>query len=170
MATMSLSYGSNSSITMDLSGLASSSTFISGRESNQIDNTTNKFVDALVRGTVYVGTTPTVNTSINIYVWGWDQSIASPTLDALDGTDSAEGLTNTGVLYSTLKLAAVINVLATTSNQGYPVAPFSVAQQFGGVMPKFWGLYVAHNTGSSLYANSANTNAFNYHGIKYDVA
>lgn len=170
MASMILTYGSNSSISMDLSGLASSSTFISGRESSEIDNTTSRYIDALVCGAVYVGTTPTANTSINVYVWGWDRSIASPTLDALDGTDSAEGLTNTGVLYSAFKLAAVINVLANTSNVGYPVAPFSVAQQFGGVMPKFWGLFVSHNTGVSLYSNSANTNAFNYTGISYQVS
>lgn len=170
MATMSIVYSSNTTITMDLAGLASSTTFVAGRESNQIDNTTNRYVDAIVKGTVYVGTTPTANTSINVYVWGWDQSIASPTLDVLDGTSSAETLTNTGILYSAMKLAAVVNVFATTSNVGYPVAPFSVAQQFGGVMPKFWGLYVAHDTVAALFNDASNTNSFSFSGIKYEVA
>jgi len=167
MATVTPSYSANTTITMDLSSLASSATWVAGRESNEIDNTTNKYVDALVQGKVTVGTTPTANTSINIYVWGADTSLATTAIDVLDGTDSAETLTNTGVLYSALKLGAVISVLVNTSNVTYNVAPFSVAQLFGGVMPKFWGLFVAHNTGVNL--NASNANLFSFNGIKFDV-
>jgi hypothetical protein len=152
---------------MDLSSLATSATFVAGRESTEIDNTTNKYVDALVQGKVKVGTTPTANTSISIYVWGADTSLATTAIDTLDGADSAETLTNTGVLFSALKLGAVISVIATTSDVTYNVAPFSVAQLFGGVMPKFWGLFVSHNTGVNL--NAANDDLFSFNGIKYDV-
>ena len=167
MATATVNYSSNTTITMDLSSLASSATWVAGRESSEIDNTTNKYIDALVQGKVKVGTTPTANTSINIYVWGADTSLATTAIDVLDGTDSAETLTNTGVLYSALKLGAVINVLVNTSDVTYNVAPFSVAQLFGGVMPKYWGLYVAHNTGVNL--NASNANLFSFNGIKLDV-
>jgi hypothetical protein len=34
-------------------------------------------------------------------------------------------------------------------------------------MPKFWGLYVAHNTGANLNASGS---SFEFVGIKYDVA
>lgn len=169
MATVTPSYSANTTITMDLDGLGTSSTWIAGRESNEIDNTTNKYVDALVQGKVKVGTTPTANTAINIYVWGADTSLATTPIDTLDGTDSAETLTNTGVLNSALKLGATINVLVNTSDIVYNVAPFSVAQLFGGIMPKFWGLFVAHNTGVNLHATD-NTNFFSFNGIKYDVA
>ena len=64
MATATVSYSSNTAITMDLANLASSSTFLAGRESTQIDNTTNKYMDALVSGQISVGTTPTANTQI----------------------------------------------------------------------------------------------------------
>jgi hypothetical protein len=37
-------------------------------------------------------------------------------------------------------------------------------------MPKFWGLFVAHNTGVNLRNNGVNTNSFSYAGIKYDAA
>ena len=167
MATATINYSANTTITMDLSSLASSSTWVAGRESSEIDNTTNKYVDALVQGKVKVGTTPTANTSINVYVWGADTSLATTAIDVLDGTDSAETLTNTGVLYSALKLGAVINVLVNTSDVTYNIAPFSVAQLFGGVMPKFWGLFVAHNTGVNL--NASNANLFSFNGIKFDV-
>lgn len=169
MATTTISYSSNTTITCSVASTATSSTFVAGRESNEIDNTTNKYMDAIVQGKVTVGTTPTANTQICIYVWGADTSLATTALDVLDGTDSTETLTNTGILYSALKLGAVISVTATTSDIGMPFSPFSVASRFGGVMPKFWGLYVAHNTGSNLNATAGN-HSFSFNGIKYDVA
>ena len=170
MATTTINYSSNTTITIGLATtpLASSATFVAGRESNEIDNTTNKYVDALVSGKVTVGTTPTANTTIAIYVWGAETSLATTALDVLDGTDSDETLTNTGVL-NALKFAASISVPANTSNVTYPVLPFSVASLFGGNMPKYWGLYVAHNTGVALNSTAGN-HAFEYVGIKYDVA
>ena len=169
MATVTPSYSSNTAITMDLAALASSTTFVAGRESSQIDNTTNKYMDAMVSGTISVGTTPTANTQINVYVWGADTSLATTALDVLDGTDSAETITNTGVLNS-LRFGASIGVIATTSDIAYPILPFSVASRFGGVMPKFWGLFVAHSCVSALRNTAVNTNSMEFVGIKYDVA
>lgn len=169
MATSTVNYSANTAITMDLSALGSSATFVAGRESSQVDNTTNKFVDVLVSGSVSVGTTPTANTSILIYVYGAETSLATTAIDVLDGTDSAETLTNTGIL-NALRLGAAINVPATTTDVQYFVLPFSVAALFGGVVPKFWGLFVAHNTGVNLRSNAINTNSFEYVGIKYDIA
>lgn len=169
MATATINYSSNTTITCSVASTASNSTFVQGRESTQIDNTTDKHMDALVRGTVTVGTTPTANTQIGIYVWGADTSLATTAIDTLDGTDSAVSLTNTGVLFSALKLGAVITITTATSDVDYAFAPFSVAALFGGVMPKFWGLYVAHNTGAALNATGGN-HSFAFVGVKYDVA
>ena len=169
MATSTINYSANTAITMDLANLGTSATFVAGRESSQIDNTSNKFVDALVSGTVSVGTTPTANTVIGIYVYGADTSLATTAIDVLDGTDSAETLTNVGIL-AALKIGATIAVPANTSDVQYFVLPFSVAALFGGVMPKFWGLFVSHNTAVNLRNNVVNTNSFEYVGIKYDIA
>jgi hypothetical protein len=169
MATSTVNYSSNTAITIDLANLGSSATFVAGRESSQVDNTSNKYIDALVSGFVSVGTTPTANTTIAVYVYGADTSLATTALDTLDGTDSAETLTNTGIL-NALRLGASIVVPATTSDVQYIVLPFSVASLFGGVMPKFWGLFVSHNTGVALRNNAVNTNSFEYVGIKYDIA
>lgn len=170
MATLTINYSSNTAITMDLANLGSSATFVAGRESSQIDNTTNKFVDAIVSGQVSVGSTaPTINTQINVYVWGADTSLATTPLDVLDGTDSAETLANVGIR-DALRLGASINVPVNTTDFAYIVLPFSVASLFGGVLPKFWGLFVAHNTGQNLRNNAVNTNSFEYVGVKYDVA
>lgn len=168
MATVDLIYSSNTTIDMDLSSLATSSTFLAGRESDEIDNTTNEYVDAIVHGKVTVGTSPTADTRIAVYVWGAKESLATTALDVLDGTDSAETLTNEGVLRSALKLAAIIYVPVTTSNVTYDMAPFSIAELFGNNMPKFWGLFVSHNTGVNL--NATNNDLFAYYGIKYNNA
>jgi hypothetical protein len=169
MATSTVNYSSNTAITIDLANLASQATFLDGRESNQIDNTTNKYIDCLVSGFVSVGTTPTANKTIAIYVWGADTSLATTPIDTLDGTDSTESLANAGIL-GALRLGAAISVPAATSNVAYPVLPFSVAARFGGIMPKFWGLFVAHDTAVNLRNTSVNTNNFEFVGIKYDIA
>ncbi len=169
MATVTPIYSSNTAITMDLANLGSSSTFVAGRESNEIDNTSNKYMDAIVKGSISVGTTPTANTAIIVYIWGANVSLATTAIDVLDGVDSAETLTNTGIL-AAFKPLAVINVLATTSDIAYPIQPKSVAARLGMIMPKFWGLYVAHNTGVNLRNNAVNTNSLEFVGIKYDVS
>ena len=170
MATTNIAYSSNTTITMDLSALASSSTFVAGRESTQVDNTSNLYVDAIVSGRFIVGTTPTLPCQLNVYVWGSDISLATTAIDVLDGTDSAETFTNTTVLNSALRLGSASQILVNTSNVTYDIAPFSVAALFGGILPKFWGLYVSHNMTAALKTDAGNTNSFRFNGITYTTA
>jgi hypothetical protein len=168
MATITPSYATPATITMDLNSLASSSDFTAGRESTAVDNTTNKYMDALVSGSVTVGTTPTINTIIGIYVYA--QHDDSPTYqDVFDGTDSAETVTSSGVLNGVVALLGSLSVSATTTDRVYYLKPTSVATLFGGVLPKRWGIFVAHNTGVAL-KSTTNTDTFKYTGIKFDVA
>jgi len=168
MATATINYSANTAIVMNLSALAASATFIAGRESTQIDNTTNKYMDALVQGSFTVGTTPAITGGLAVYVWGADTSLATTALGTLDGTDSDESLTTTQL--GMLRFASFTPVLVNTSDTQYWIAPFTVAPLFGGVMPKFWGLYVAHSMTAALRTNAANTDSFSFNGIKYDVA
>lgn len=170
MTTVNTAYSANTAITMDLTTLGASATFIAGRESSEIDNTTNKYVDALVRGRFVVGTTPTLPCQLNVYVWGSDISLVTTAIDVLDGVDSAETLTNTTTLANALRLGASCPVLVATSDLTYYVSPFSIAQLFGGIMPKFWGLYVAHNMTAALKTDAGNTNSFSFNGITYTNA
>ena len=168
MATTTISYSSATTITISPASTASSSTWVAGRESTEVDNTTNKYDDALVQGKITVGTTPTAATLILVYVWGSDTSAGTTNIDVIDGTDSAETLTSAGVRDGFMRLGAAINVDATTSDRVYPVGPFSVADLFG-QLPKYWGLFVTHNTGANLNATGGN-HAFTYTGIKFDTA
>lgn len=162
---MALTYSSNNTITINLSALASSSSFLSGRESDQIDNTGDKFVDAIVGGSFIVGTTPAITGGLKVFVWGADTSLATTALDVLDGAESAETFTSTS-LGATVTPALFVPVLVNTSDTKYIVREFSVAAALGlPVLPKFWGLFVAHNMTSALKTDAGNTDAFSFYGI-----
>lgn len=168
MATvLTTTYSSNTAITFDISSLGTSSTFLAGRESTQIDNTTTQYIDALVNVdgiTGHASTAPTVGQMIQLYVWGADTSLATTAIDVLDGTDSAETLAHASVLQS-LRFAAAPAVTVATAGLVYYVQPFSVASLFGGIMPKFWGLFLAHNHTGALAA--AQSGLFSFNGITY---
>ena len=168
MATIvTQTYSANTAITFDISSLATNSTFVQGRESTQIDNTSTMYVDALVnvKGiTGHASTAPTIGQYIGLWVWGADTSLATTAIDTLDGTDSAETLSHVAVLNS-LRLAAAPAVTVATAALVYYIMPFSVAQLFGGIMPKFWGLYLAHNHTGALAA--AQSGLFSFNGITY---
>ncbi len=167
MASIKIAYAASATITITLASIATSATFVAGAESTIVDNTTSLYTDALVGGKVTVGTTPTINTQIQISVFTPIDS--TPTYpDVMDGTDSVETLTSVGVGQGFLKLAAVLNCDSTTSDRAYPFS-FSVAQLFGGVMPSRWGLYVAHNTGVNLNATGGN-HVIKFEGVNYTVA
>jgi hypothetical protein len=168
MATVNIAYAASATLTNAIQSLASSSTFVAGYESDVFDNTSTKYVDVLLAGVVTVGTTPTINTNILIYVAAVrDDAPAWP--DVLDGTTSAETITSAGVGAGFLKLAAVLTVDATTSDRAYNFGPVSVAQLFGGVMPNKFVLFTAHNTGVNLNATAGN-HVFKTTGITYTVA
>lgn len=175
MATASTNYSSvsdSTAITITLAGLATSSGLTAGRESTVVDNTTNKYLDALVSGQITTGTTPTVNTTIAVYVYtplkvaGSTFTYPIATATALTAVDAAATFEN-GQLGGAVRFACAATVNAT-SDRAYNFS-FSVAQLFGGVMPLKWGLWVAHSTVVNLNATAGN-HYFHYVGIKADIA
>ena len=168
MATSTINYGTTTAITLSPASLASSATFVAGRESTEIDNTTNKFIDALVQGFVTTGTTPAVDKQIRLYVWGSHAAPSTTALDVIDGVDSAETFTSAEIQNSILVRVKTIIVNAT-SDQKYHIKPFSIAALFDGEIPKYWGLFVAHDTVAALNSTAGN-HEFKYTGIKFDSA
>lgn len=170
MPTTTINYSANTDITFDLSSLATNSSFVAGRESTQIDNTTDKFIDALVNVKGIVGhasTAPVIGQQIAVYVWGADTSLGTTAIDTLVGSDAARTLSHVSILNS-LRFAGAAGVTVATAGLTYFIQPFSVAALFGGNMPKFWGLFVAHNHAGALGAS--NNAKFSYNGIKFDSA
>lgn len=160
MSDVKVKYPNASSVdlTITLAGLATnaSGVFLAGRESTAVDNTTNLDVDHLLSGIIQVSSTaPTVSRSINIYAYA-PISVASgtPTYpDVLDGTNSDETMTSANVMNSALRFVASITIDATAS-RSYTFAPVSIASIFGGVLPKFWGVFVAHDTAQNLQSGT----------------
>lgn len=164
MSDIKTKYPATSSVTLalTLAGLVSDSTLLSGRASAAVDNTANQDLDHLVSGIITTGTSPTANTSIEIWAWASYKTAAGvPTYpDGITGADAGKTMTASGVKFGALRLVATITVDAT-SNRSYAFAPVSIASLFGG-MPKFWGLFVVHNNSAALNATAGN------HDIQYE--
>ena len=168
MATCSISYSSNTAIALDPSSISQSSTFITGVESDQVDNTSNLYEDALVdvKGITAGASANTVGQELRVYVWGSDVSLATTAIDVFDGTASAE--TTTATVLQSLRLAAAVQAVVTTGSLVYYLQPFAIAPLFGGVMPKFWGLYLSTSFTGGIAAGMSGK--FQYTGIKRTIA
>lgn len=154
MADIKTAWGSSSNLTITLASLASSSTHLAGRESTEVDNSSNKYLDFKLSGKITVGTSPGANTEIRVYVVGLMDDSTYP--DVFDGTDSAETVTSAGVRDGFCKLAAGIFVDATTSDRVYYFDAGSIRALFNGVLPKKFVVFVAQNTGANLNATGGN--------------
>src|SRR5262245_11527117 len=134
-------FGSATSLTLSLGGLTSS-TAGAGQQSTIVDNTTNRYVDVIVYLKATLGTTPTANRSVQIYLIR-DDGVTTLRDDAAGASDAA----------LTVKNAKLIGVLRNTSATTGEVVQGSFLISRPG--PK-WGIAVVHDTGASL--NSANSN------------
>lgn len=136
--------------------------------STLVDNTTDKYVDALVGGLLEVGaTTPAAGDTLDIYTYAnYDTATSTALTGGIDallpGTD-AEETEGTDFQKENLILLAVVSAEA---NVGYHWGPVSVAAAYGGVLPPKWGL-VLHNNGSATMAAGS---VAEYIGIKYTSA
>ena len=167
MAVVTTTYSASTTITCSVASLVSSTTFVAGQESAVVSNVSDKYVDALLSGRITVGTTPTTNTNILVYVFSALDDVPNYP-DVMDGTDSAETITSAGVGTGYLKLAATLTVDSATSNRVYEFSQVAIAPLFGGVLPARWSVFVTHNTGVALNSTAGN-HFFKYTGIKYDI-
>jgi len=158
-ADIKTKYPASSSVAITATGLASlasDTNLLAGYELAAVDNTTNLDLDHLVSGKIRVGTTPTVSRTIEVWAYASITTASgTPTYpDQLDGTASTETLTSANVKASMLQPVAIITVDATT-DRDYYFRPVSIASLFG-AMPKFWGLFIVHNTAVNLNSTGGN--------------
>lgn len=152
-------------LTMDISGLATSSTLLAGLESAEVN--AGDVFDYIVNVDPIKGhnsTAPTIGQRIELYLWGADTSLATTAIDVLDGTSSAETLSHDAVRKS-MHLVAAPAVTVATAALTYPVMPFTIARYFGGVVPDYWGLFLAHNHTGALSDDAANEALFSYQTV-----
>lgn len=158
-----ITYGTRTAITITLASLASDANLLTGRESNEVNNSVSLFDDIVVDGKITTGTTPTDAKEIRVYVAAsWDGTTWP---DVFDGTDSAETITSSQIRDSGIKLAMIIPT-NNTSDRTYPIDGFSVAQLYGGRVPKKFVVFVTHGTAVPLHATGSN-HQLAYTGISY---
>lgn len=152
-ANIKLAFGASAALTCTLASLATSSTLLVGRESTNINNTSNLYVDYRITAKITTGTTPTVDTEIRIYAYAAMND--TPTYpDTITGTDSGVTITNAYIREAGLRLLGSTGVSAT-SNIGYPIACISIAEAYGHCFTR-GGLWITHNTGVNLHATGGN--------------
>lgn len=150
---MSLAYGASASIACTLASLGSSATWVAGRSSAEVDNTTTLGMDRVVSAKITVGTSPTTGTQIEMWLIPKLDDGNYP--DVFDGTDKAVTVTSRGVLTSYGILLGLISLDAGTSNVAYFLKS-TVSAKHGIAPPKKFQLFFTHNTGVNLNATGGN--------------
>lgn len=157
MANIKTEFGTSTALTITLASLAASTT--AGRESTAVDNTSNKFVDALVTVICQMATgTPASEQAIYVYAYGSEDGTNYN--DNATGSDAALTFRNP----SNMPLIGRIEVPAAVTGGATFKGVFSVAAAFGGVLPRKWGIVVKNSTNLSLAASG---NSASYTGIYY---
>jgi hypothetical protein len=146
MATSKLQYGASTNITCTLASLASGSS----RSCAFVDNTVNRYLDALVTLNVQlVAGTPTGNQVVRVWFYG---SVDESTyLDNSVGTDAALTLRTRSNLRGPW-IISTPDAGGLTYNMIIP----SVSVFFGGNLPPRWGFVVENSTGLAFNATEGN--------------
>lgn len=153
MASTKLTFAASAAITITLASLATSSTLVAGRSSAETDNSSNLHLDKLTSGKITVGTTPTANTVIEI--WLIPKREDGSYHDTFDGTDKAVTVTSRSHLLGYGTLLAILAVPAATSNVGYEFSK-SAAAALGTNCPIKFQIFVVHNTAVNLNSTGGN--------------
>ncbi len=148
MADVKQEFGTSTAITITANSLANGS----ARESTAIDNTTNKYLDALVRVSVSVGTVANPK-EVRVYVAGSEDGTIWE--DPVTGADAAITLEDPPV-------TRIGRIIPTPTSSKVYEAVFSVAQCFGGSMPRKWSIIIENQSGAAL---AGSNNSASYTGI-----
>jgi hypothetical protein len=144
MADIKLEYGAATQITISINSLGASATV--GRTSLEVDNSSNKFIDALCQVKVTVGVV-SGNKQILIYAYGTvsesDIGYSTKSTD-IDGTDKSVTIVDPTML------AGPIVLPTPTASVIHVSKPFSISSFFGNLMPEKWGLFLANDSGVAL--------------------
>lgn len=151
-------YPNSIPIGITLSSLASTTADPpAGRESDEIDNSSNLYEDALVNWEIKGGTTPTVSKTGNLYVWAgsFNGSVVKRPA-GITGVDGNLTLTSAGAQGTLLKPLATFIFNATTGTI-YKQAGVSVCQALGVLtLPYKWGLFFHHDGVAALDSTAGN--------------
>jgi hypothetical protein len=153
-ANVKAAFGSSSAITCTLASIAEGG----ARESTAIDNSTDLYLDALVRVHVKLQTgSPASEKAIYVYAYGSE--------DGTNYTDNATG-SDAAITLRVPTNLRLIGTIAAPDSGGltYKSHPFSVAPAFGGILPRKWGIVVQNKTNIAFSATEGD-HAKAYSGV-----
>lgn len=153
MADVKIAYGSSSALTITLASLSSDTSLLAGRQSAEVSNTTNLYLDYLLAGKITTGTSPGTAKQIEVWVVALAEDSTYP--DGFSTADASRTPTSRDILAAYGRCVAVMQT-DTTSNRTYWFGPVSVANAFGGAMPKKFVVFVVQNTTVALNSTSGN--------------
>lgn len=156
MATLKDStYVAGTPFTISLASLANSTAGV-GRQSTEVDNTTTKFVGIWVSALIKMGTTPTANTAVYLYLIRNDNASTPIRDDGAGASDAAITIVN----------APLIGTLTcSTTTTGADLRGVFWVPDVG---PKF-SIAVVNSTAVALNSTGGN-HVINYVGRTYDIA
>jgi hypothetical protein len=157
-------HGASAAYAITLTSLATTSAgiLLAGRGSTAVNNTANLYLNYLAGGRITMGTVAaTADRSIEIH--GYGSVNDTPTYpDTITGSDANITLTSANVKRAAVRLIERIFV-DTTASRVYWFGPVSLAQIFGGNIPKYHGLFVTQDSAQSLHSTAGN-HVLNYTG------
>lgn len=141
-----------------LASLATSSTRLVGYALGSVSNRTNLDITHLISIALTVGTTPTINTFIDVWlIPARSYTSGTPAWPSVfDGSAGAETLPSAGVLQGLGIPLKTFWVDSTTSDRVYEATALDVAAFCGGTMPFDYQLFIAHNTGVNFNSTGSN--------------
>lgn len=136
MSNLKAAFGTSAGFTITLNSLAAAG----ARESTAIDNSSNLYLDALIRVTATLAAgSPASDKAIYIYAYGSE-----------DGTNYGDNATgaDAAITLRTPTNLRLIGVISTPDSGAltYKSQPISVASAFGGILPRRWGIVVQNKT------------------------
>lgn len=153
-ANVNVAFGTSTSITQTLASLATGS----ARESTAVDNSSNLYLDALVRVQVKLQSgSPASDKTVYVYAYGSE--------DGTNYTDNATGSDAAITLRAPSNLDH-IGAIATPDSGAltYKSRPMGVAKAFDGILPRAWGIVVENKTNITFDATEGN-HAKAYSGV-----
>lgn len=148
-------FGSSTALTITLASLASSTAGV-GRQSDIVDNTTNRYQDLLLYVKITQGTSLTGSKSVYVYLLRDDANASAHISDGAGVSDAALTVLNA-------RLVGVMKNKASPTNGDVLYGEFLIHRPG----PK-WGIAIVHDTGANLDSTAGNHWA-RYVGINPEV-
>lgn len=163
MAVTKITYATSTAITCTLASLASSAS--AGRSCVAVDNTSNLYDDAML----YIAVKTSSSTigsdkACYVYIYGSEDGTN------FNGSSSEAEGTDVAVTFdSPTNLRGPFVIACPASSVTYKLVVGSIAQVFGGILPRKWGFVLQNFTNQALDSTEGN-HTKTYTGITYTTA